>query len=121
MSNENVTMVHRWQYVLTPAYAFTNFKSQGQTIELVIVDLARPPSSFLSTFNAYVALSWSRGWDTIQLLRDFDEKLFTVHLNEELRAEDERLDVLAQQTIEQYRHGEFGYPSKCTMTTMQCH
>ena len=96
-------MVHRQQYALTPAYAFTDFKSQGQTIESVIVDLARPPSSFLSAFNAYVALSRSRGQDTIRLLRDFDEKLFTVHPNEELRAEDERLDVLAEQTIERYR------------------
>ena len=44
-----------------------------------------------------------------------------VHLNKELHAEDERLDVLAQQTIERYHCGEFSYPSKRTMTTMQCH
>ena len=101
--------VHRQQYALTPAYAFTDFKSQGQTIESVIVDLARPPSSFLSGFNAYVALSRSRGRDTIRLLRDFDDNLFTVHPNEQLRAEDERLDLLARQTIQRYHCGEFGY------------
>ena len=101
--------VHRQQYALTPAYAFTDFKSQGQTIESVIVDLARPPSSFLSGFNAYVALSRSRGRDTIRLLRDFNDSLFTVHPNEQLRAEDERLDLLARQTIERYHCGEFRY------------
>ena len=113
-------MVHRQQYALTPTYAFTDFKSQGQTIESVIMDLARPPSSFLSAFNAYVALSRSRGRDTIRLLRDFDEKLFTVHPNEELRAEDDRLAILAQQTIKRYRRGEFDYFSTCSHTTLHC-
>ena len=67
-------IINREQYALTPAYAFTDFKSQGQTIESVIVDLAKPPSGKLTAFNAYVALSRSRGRHTIRLLRDFDEK-----------------------------------------------
>lgn len=32
------------------------------------------------------------------LLRDFDDRLFTVHLSEDLRQEDERLEILAQAT-----------------------
>jgi ATP-dependent exoDNAse (exonuclease V) alpha subunit len=76
--------VERKQFPLTPAYAFTDFKSLGQTIESVLVDLAKPPSGGLTSFNAYVALSRSRGRDTIRLLRDFDEKLFTTHPNEQL-------------------------------------
>ena len=101
------SVIHRLQYPITPAYAFTDFKSQGQTIESVIVDLAKPPTGSLTSFNAYVALSRSRGRNTIRLLRDFDEKLFTTHPNEELRKEDDRLDMLETETINRFRAGEF--------------
>jgi len=43
------------------SYAFTDYKSQGQTIECVIVDLGKPPWGALTAFNTYVALSWSQG------------------------------------------------------------
>jgi ATP-dependent exoDNAse (exonuclease V) alpha subunit len=99
--------IERIQFPLTPAYAFTDFKAQGQTIESVIVDLAKPPSGGLTGFNAYVALSRSRGRETIRLLRDFDEKLFTVHPNEQLRREDQRLEALEKKTEERFEAGEF--------------
>ena len=38
--------VDRQQFALTPAYAFTDFKSQGQTMENVIVDITRPPFGY---------------------------------------------------------------------------
>ncbi|KAG2139646.1 hypothetical protein DEU56DRAFT_688293, partial [Suillus clintonianus] len=57
---------------LAPAYTFTDFKSQGQTIEHVLVDIGRTTCFALSPFNAYVALSRSCGRDSIRLLRDFD-------------------------------------------------
>ncbi|KAJ7666329.1 hypothetical protein B0H17DRAFT_1019165 [Mycena rosella] len=41
---------------MTPGYAFTDYKSQGQTIEYVLVDLEPPPTSALTPFNAYVVL-----------------------------------------------------------------
>ena len=84
--------IEREQFALTPAYAFTDFKSQGQTIESVIVDLAKPPSGTLTGFHTYVSLSRSHGRGTIRLLRDFDERLFTKHPNEYLRREDARLE-----------------------------
>jgi ATP-dependent exoDNAse (exonuclease V) alpha subunit len=84
--------IDRDQIALTPAYAFTDFKSQGQTIENVIVDLAKPPSGNLTGFNTYISLSRSRRRNNIRLLQDFDERLFTVHPNEHLRREDARLD-----------------------------
>jgi hypothetical protein len=99
--------IERKQFPLMPAYAFTDFKSQGQTIESVIVDLAKPPSGGLTGFNVYVALSRSRGRETIRLLRDFDEKLFTVHPNEQLRREDQRLEALEKKTQECFEAGEF--------------
>ena len=99
--------VDREQISLTPAYTFTNFKSQGQTIENVVVDLTKPPSGKLDGFHAYVALSRSRGTKTIRLLRDFDERLFTVHPNENLQSEDVRLGRLEKETQKQYDAGEF--------------
>jgi hypothetical protein len=68
--------------------SYTDFKAQGQTIEYVIVDIAPTPTFSLSPFNAYVALSRSRGRSTIRLLRDFNDSLFICHPSEELRLED---------------------------------
>jgi hypothetical protein len=98
--------IDREQLALTAAYAFTDYKSQGQTMECVIIDLAKPPSGTLTSFNAYVALSRSRG--RIRLLRDFNEKLFTTHPSEELRKEDVRLAALENTTTKRYNAGEFG-------------
>ena len=98
--------VHRHQLALTAAYAFTDYKAQGQTMECVIVDLGKPPSGGLTGFNVYVALSRSRGRSTIRLLRDFDEKLFTEHPSEDLRREDIRLSMLEKKTLERYNAGE---------------
>ncbi|KAI6031186.1 hypothetical protein BKA83DRAFT_4044971, partial [Pisolithus microcarpus] len=36
--------------------AFTDYRSQGQTLQSVIVDIATPPSGGLNLFNLYVAL-----------------------------------------------------------------
>lgn len=92
------TKVQRRQFALTAAYAFTDFKSQGQTIERVIVDLGKTSSFALDPFHAYVSLSRSRGRETIRLLRDFDHKLLTHHPSEDLQKEDERLSDLAMVT-----------------------
>jgi len=75
--NSKKVTVTRQQLPITPAYAFTDYCSQAQTIDHCIVDLAKPPSGQLTPFNAYVALSRSRGRSSICLLRDFDEGLFT--------------------------------------------
>ncbi|KAH9017284.1 hypothetical protein EDB84DRAFT_1522243 [Lactarius hengduanensis] len=75
------------------------------TLECVIVDIGKPA---LTGFNAHVALSRSRGRDTIRLLRNFDQRIFTVHPNEQLRAEDDRLAALEANTLQRYRSGEFG-------------
>ena len=86
------------QFPITPAYAFTDYHSQGQTISYVIVDLASPPSGSLSLFNIYVALSRSSGRSTIRLLRDFDNQLFTQSFEPSLIQEDERLELLDRKT-----------------------
>ena len=55
----------RHQFPLTVAYAFTDYRSQGQTILYIVVDLAVPSNGTLNLFNLYVALSHSSGRDTI--------------------------------------------------------
>jgi hypothetical protein len=90
--------VTRRQLPLSAAYAFTDFKSQGQTIDHIVVDIGKTSNFALSPFNAYVALSRSRGRDSIRLLRDFEDDLFTRHPSEYLRVEDERIEDLSKQT-----------------------
>ena len=84
--------VTRAQFPITGAYAFTDYRAQGQTIPYVIVDIATPPTSGLSLFNLYVALSRSSGRNTIRLLRDFDDETFLQAHVPELLEEDERLE-----------------------------
>jgi hypothetical protein len=102
--------VRRRQLALTPAYAFTDFKSQGQTIDHVLVDLGKTVQFSLSPFNAYVALSRSQGRDTIRLLRDFENVLFTCHPSEDFREEEHRLANLAKVTKKGYYDGHYGNP-----------
>jgi hypothetical protein len=111
--NNPRTQVHRRQFPLCGAYAFTDHKSQGQTIEYVIVDIGPTRKFPVDPFAAYVALSRSRGRHSIRLLRDFDDHIFTKHPSEDLRAEDVRLSILAEKTKTRF---EEGYYSKCSVT-----
>jgi hypothetical protein len=43
--------VHRTQLPLSLAYAFTDYQSQGQTLDPVIVDISPPPHGHLTPFN----------------------------------------------------------------------
>ncbi|RDX42769.1 hypothetical protein OH76DRAFT_1362174 [Lentinus brumalis] len=91
--------VNRRQFPMTPAYAFTDYRSQGQTIPFVIVDIKSPPGpSKLSLFNLYVALSRSSGRETIRLLRDFEDQLFLQEHDSDLLDEDLRLDAMDRGT-----------------------
>ena len=53
--------ITRRQLPLTTSYAFTDYRSQGQTIPAVLIDIGTPPTGQLTPFNIYVALSRSRG------------------------------------------------------------
>jgi hypothetical protein len=100
MMNKNgaKTTVNRVQLPLTLAYAFTDYRSQGQTLQPVIVDIGPPPYGHLTPFNIYVALSRGTGRDNIRLLREFDESLLQQHPSEYLRLEDDRLQKLDEYT-----------------------
>jgi len=86
--------VTRFQYPITAAYYFTDYRSQGQTIPYVIIDIGSPPSGKLSLFNLYIALSRSSGREMIRLLWEFDDDIFLEAHEPELMLEDERLDDL---------------------------
>ena len=80
------------QFPMTAVYGFTDYRSQGQTLPYVIVDITTPPTGRLNLFNLYVALSQSSGRETIQLLRDFDNDLFNKSHDPALLAEYDRLE-----------------------------
>ncbi|OAX31962.1 hypothetical protein K503DRAFT_777126, partial [Rhizopogon vinicolor AM-OR11-026] len=65
--------IKRRQLPITPAYSFTDYRSQGQTVANSIIDIGTPPTGGLTSFNMYVALSRDHGRSNIRLLRDFDE------------------------------------------------
>jgi len=90
--------------VIYLTYAFTDYKSQGQTMEYVIVDISKPLTGLLSPFSMYVTLSRSRGQKTIQILRDFDPTLLMHHLSEDLRSDMARLECVDEQTKETYEN-----------------
>ena len=101
--------VHCWQYLMTAAYVFTNYCSQGQTLPYVIVDIAKPPSGGLDLFNLYVALSWSLGCEMIQLLCDFNNQMFLKTHDVALLVEDdwmERLDIITREWWQKMGHNK---------------
>ena len=85
---------------MTAAYGFTDYRSQGQTLRYIIVDIARPPSGGLDLFNLYVALSRSSGRETIRLLRNFDDSMFLKAHDAALLSEDDRMERLDRITKE---------------------
>jgi len=98
VGNEKKT-VKRKQMPLTPAYTFTDYRSQGQTINYAIIDIATPPSGKgLTAFNVYVSLTRCQQRDNIRILRPFDTRLMTTHPCEYLRLEEERLEYLEEET-----------------------
>ena len=95
--------VIRKQFPITPAYAFTDYRSQGQMLFYVIVDIATPPTGGLNLFNLYVALSRSGSRDSVRLLRDFDVKSLMGCHHPALVEEDERPETMNQQTLTWYK------------------
>ncbi|QRV95124.1 Helitron helicase-like domain at N-terminus [Ceratobasidium sp. AG-Ba] len=85
----------RLQFPITPAYAFTDYRSQGQTIEAAFVDIATPPTGGeLEKSNVYVAVSRVSCLDDIRLLREFNRDILKRPMEPELRQEEERLERL---------------------------
>ena len=86
------------QIPIVPGYAFMDYKAQGQMMECVIIDISKPPTGKLSVFGVYVALSRSRGRNTICILRNFDPDLLMHHPSEDLRVDMARLEQIDERT-----------------------
>ena len=90
--------VSRTQLPLLPAYAYTDYKSQGRSLDAAIAD----PTSASSLQGVYVMLSRVRRMSGLAILRPFPEKKVTQRLSQELRAELLRLDELDRTTTHAY-------------------
>ena len=86
--------VSRTQLPLLPSYAYTDYKSQGRSLDAAIVD----PSSASSLQGVYVMLSRLRSMSGLAILRPFPERKLTQRLSQELREELIRLNNLDEQT-----------------------
>jgi len=84
----------RMQLPLTPAYAFTDFKCQGQTLSKAIIDLAGNNSNN----STYVMLSRVKKLEDLLILRPFKDSILDYHHTPALRTEIDRLQKCAEKT-----------------------
>ncbi len=92
--------VRRSQLPLLPAYAYTDYKSQGRSLDTAIVDL----ESAQSLQGVYVMLSRVRSLSGLAILRTFSPSRIQQRASEELRDELVRLAELDEQTTRAYEH-----------------
>ena len=90
--------ISRWQLPLLPAYAYTDYKSQGRSLDNVIIDLTH----CYSLQSAYVMLSRARSLEGLAILRPFNPRKINQRLPEEFRNEFARLNTLNVHTLVEY-------------------
>ncbi|KAJ7082094.1 hypothetical protein B0H15DRAFT_785937 [Mycena belliarum] len=94
--------IHRNQLPLLPAYAYIDFKSQGRSLPIVIVDL----NGCRSLQSVYVMLSRATSLKTVAVLRSFKPGVLNSRLGQEFRVEFawlEQLDALTKSQWEASR------------------
>ena len=84
----------RIQLPLTPGFAFTDFKCQGQTLQKAVVDLGGGGTST----GIYVMLSRVQKLEDLLILRPFRENILNTPIPSALQAELKRLDECARKT-----------------------
>jgi hypothetical protein len=87
------------QFPVTLAYAMTDYKCQGKSLEYIIVDLKRPSGHAPST-SAYVQLSRPTSLDRVSILRPFHIDELTAPLPQELIEELRWQEAMAEKTIQ---------------------
>lgn len=88
--------ISRSQLPLLPAYAYTDYKAQGRTLKIAIVDLA----DCTSLQSVYVMLSRVKSLGGLAILRWFKSTKLYQNLQEEFRNEFNRLRRLHEETEE---------------------
>ena len=94
----DVARVSRTQLPLLPAYCYTDYKSQGRSLDAAVVD----PATTQSLQGLYVMLSRLRKMDGLGILRPFKPKKVYQRLSQELRDEFARLEELDKITAIRY-------------------
>ena len=96
-NNKTMLSVKRRALPLAPAYCITTHKSQGQTLNKVVVDL-KLPNDMDDIAAIYVPLSRVKRLVDLVIIRHFDYKVLTIKPNKSQLAEMERLDKLYSDT-----------------------
>ncbi|KAJ6622838.1 hypothetical protein B0H10DRAFT_1787476 [Mycena sp. CBHHK59/15] len=86
--------VTRSQLPLLPAYAYTDYKAQGRSLPMVIVDLA----GCRGLQSLYVMISRATLLKSLAVLRNFNIKKVNIRLGEDFRNEFDRLELLDTQS-----------------------
>ena len=94
----DIVNVSRTQLPILPAYSYTDYKSQGRSLESAVVD----PATTQSLQGLYVMLSRVRSMHGLGILRPFKSKKIYQRLSQELRDEFRRLEELDQLTSTRY-------------------
>lgn len=92
--------VTRKQLPLLPAYSYTDFKSQGRTLDRAIVDLYTARGQ-----GVYVMLSRVKTLKGIAIMRWFPSTKIFQRLSEDMRDEIIRIDFLDKATLQAYMAG----------------
>ena len=92
-----ILSVKRRALPLVPAYCITTHKSQGQTLDKVVVDL-KLPNETDDIAAIYVPLSRVKRLSDLIILRPFDYKVLLIKPNKFQLAEIQRLDKLYSET-----------------------
>ena len=92
-----ILSIKRRALPLVPAYCITTHKSQGQTLNKVVVDL-KLPNETDDIAAVYVSLSRVKRLTDLIILRPFDYKALLIKPNKFQLAEMERLDKLYLET-----------------------
>ncbi|KAF8144050.1 hypothetical protein K438DRAFT_1461390, partial [Mycena galopus ATCC 62051] len=82
--------IGRTQLPLVPAYAYTDYKSQGKSLMQAIIDL----TGAHSLHSLYVMISRATSRKLLAVLRNFTPKMLSGRLGPEFRSEFQRLEHL---------------------------
>ena len=101
--------IRRQQFPLVPAYALTNYKCQGLTMDSLIADLLPADTRDITSAWAYVILSRVRRLLDLVILRNFPIWVLQLGQSPELEQELKRLTALAAKTTQQFADGTLPY------------